>query len=178
MSFLSKFKKADKEKKPKKNKGKKEKKQSKLDVKNTLNKKNKKALIAIAGVAVITIGAFVIFYMKQPSQESSAKDNLPKEVRTVMEEGEEIVEVLPASERLLKSTDKGYLEDPFEAPMVLVGVLQNRASEDIATVRSGNIVYNVKEGDIIAGIWKVEEIYLDRIYLSSEDREIMLGIER
>lgn len=165
--LLSKLKKADK----------KEKKAPK-PVKISTSKISKKQMTIIAVVAVVLIAGALVFYFKPKPQVVSTNDNLPKEVATVMEEDEELVEVLPASERMLRSTDKGFLDDPFEAPMLLIGVLQTGSGEDIATIRSGNIIYNVKEDDLIAGVWKVEEIYLDRIYLSSQDREIMLKLEK
>ena len=172
--FFSKFKKTgDKPDKPKKDK-----KPNKTVSKLTDKKIDKRVLIAIAVVVAIGASAFSIYFLNQDTEVASKNNDLPEEVQEAMDGNEEVVDVLPASERLLGTTDKGYLEDPFEAPMILIGVLQNRSSDDIATVRSGNTVYNVEEGDIIAGTWKVEEIYLDRIYLSSEDREIMLGMER
>lgn len=141
-------------------------------------KENKiKPWVVIVVILALAIGGIAV-YLNQGSSDSLANSDLPQEVKQVMEPDEKVVNVLPETERLIKSTDKGYLENPFEAPMVLVGVLQTRSSDNVATVRSGNIVYNVKEGDLIAGIWKVEEIHLDRIYLSSADREIMLRMEQ
>ncbi len=172
--FFSRLKKTgDKPDKPKKDK-----KPNKTVSKLTDKRIDKRVLIAIAVVLVAAVSVFSLNFFNQDTEVASKKDDLPGEVQEAMEDNEEVVDVLPASERLLGTNDKGYLEDPFEAPMLLIGVLQNRASNDIATVRSGNIVYNVEEGDLIAGTWKVEEIYLDRIYLSSEGREIMLGMER
>jgi len=101
----------------------------------------------------------------------------PEEAQEEINLDDEQVDVLPVEERLVGETDPGFLEDPFEAPLVLVGVLQSGEGRNIATVRSGNIIFYVQEGDLIAGTWRIEEIHLDRVFLSSEEREIMLKMD-
>lgn len=126
---------------------------------------NYRAVISIIAIAfVLSVGSYFAFVNIEA-----------QDVPEVIEEKKgDSVNILPAEERLIGETEVGFLKDPFEAPLVLIGVLQSGNGEHIAALRSGNMVFYVQEKDFIASTWKIEEIHLDRVFLSSEDREIML----
>lgn len=134
----------------------------------------RKRVLAAFLVLLVAVAAAGYYFFFLRSAAGTA--NIPPQVKAQMKPNEQVVESLPQKERLLKNSDEGYLNNPFSSPMVLVGVLES-AQKSIATLRSGNTVYNVEVGDIINGTWQVKEIYLDRVYLSSGQREIMLKLQ-
>jgi len=145
----------------------------------------KKRLAAFVSILLIIMSAGLLFYMvKKGNNNYPSIASLPEKnditspqdnINTA--DSEEKVEVLPQNERI---DEENLLQppDPFASPPQLVGVLLDGEEEALAIIEAGGRAYITAEGETVAGLWKVEEIYRDKVKMVLEDDEVVLFLGR
>ncbi len=144
-----------------------------------------KRLAVLVSILLIISSAGLLFYMAEkgnknyPSIASLPENNAVTSPQDNINEAdnEEEVEVLPQDERI---DEENLLQppDPFASPPQLMGVLLDGEEEALAIIEAGGRAYITAEGETVAGLWKVEEIYRDKVKMVLGDDEVVLFLGR
>jgi len=144
--------------------------------------RNKKGLIVPLSILLLLLSTGLVYYtieLRRPD----ALPALPVEPAIGNERREnafvadDAVEVLPQIERQEEEATVRP-PDPFAAPPILVGVLMGGVGENIAIIEAGGNTYVATEGNMVAGLWKVQEIQRDKAIIILRDRETVLYLGR
>lgn len=92
-------------------------------------------------------------------------------------------EVLPQLERTSQASEGSQSEqstllDPFSGSLTLTGILTSKFSKDnIAIIEANNTSYIVRQDDVVAGYWNVDNIQATSILLKHGDKELILDLK-
>lgn len=144
--------------------------------------KNKKGLIVPVSILLILLSAGLVYYTiglrrPDPAPALTADPAIGDERGENALVAEDAVEVLPQIERQ-EEEEMMRPPDPFAAPPILVGVLMGGVGENIAIIEAGGNRYIATEGNMVAGLWKVQEIHRDKAVIVLRDRETVLYLGR
>jgi len=144
--------------------------------------RNKKGLIVPLSILLILLSTGLIYYtiaLRRPVPVPAlpAEPAIGNERRDNALVADDAVEVLPQIERQ-EGEETMRPPDPFAAPPILVGVLIGGVGENIAIIEAGGNRYVATEGNMVAGLWKVQEIHQDKAKIILRDRETVLFLGR
>lgn len=138
-------------------------------------KENKSLTFMIPLMAILII--VMIFVYSGTAKDKKTVSDKSTDTKNPISTNQPQVEVLPQIIRSENSDKIDVNKDPFEEPMILVGVIYSE-SRSTAIIKWGDYSYIVEKNDVIGDSdWEVTAIEKDKITLESDNDSIVLDLD-